>query len=176
MHVSIPMLFDRRRLDLQINANNLLLALFLDHARALAQFCKAEVRTLAQFQACCNQNAVNLETGSPFEFEQDVDQSRVTCTSAQYPASASEDRPRKGLHSPARLVPRDCPHLQSPWNHSRLEWIAEGRSLSHARLIGYSARIFKLCHRRSAAFPKRTEAHLPSCGLSNHASTVRIAT
>jgi len=47
--VGVPVLFDRRRLNLEINAHDLLLALFLHHARTLAQLRKPDVGTLAQF-------------------------------------------------------------------------------------------------------------------------------
>jgi hypothetical protein len=141
--------FDLRRLNFKIYAHNLLPAFFLNHARTLAQFRKADVRALAQFQTRRNQNAVNLKAGASFKFKQDIDQARVTCASAQNPAPAAEYRARDGLHSPARLIPRDRTHLQSPWNQPRLEWIAKSRSLSHARLIGRGARTFRLCGSRA---------------------------
>jgi hypothetical protein len=95
----------RRRLNFEINAHNLIPAFPLDHACALAQLRKADMRALAQFEARSNQNAVNLEAGVSFKFKQDLDQARVTCTAAQNPTPASKDRAGKGFHHPARLVP-----------------------------------------------------------------------
>ncbi len=128
----------------EIDAYNFIPAFFPHHARALAQLRKADMRSLTQLQAGGDQNAVDFEAGAPFEFEQDIDQAGVTCTSAQYPAPAGEDRAGERLYRPARLVSRYRPHLQSPWNHTWLKWVAKDRSLSHAGLIGCNSRTFML--------------------------------
>ena len=100
----IPVILDRRRLNLEINAHDLLLAFLPNHARALAQFRKADMRSLAEFKTRRNQDAVNLQARPPFKLKENVDQARVTRAPAQYPASATENRPSKGLHCPARFA------------------------------------------------------------------------
>jgi len=47
---AVPRFRQRRRLHLQIDADNFLLAIFPHHPRALAQLGKANVRSLAEFQ------------------------------------------------------------------------------------------------------------------------------
>ena len=80
------------RLDLQINAHDLLAAIFPDHPRALAKFRKTNVRTLTQFNAGSYENAVNLEARLPLKFKQNVDQAFIAGTAAQNPTPASQDR------------------------------------------------------------------------------------
>jgi hypothetical protein len=104
-YVRIPVILDRRRLNLEIDAHNLLLAFFPNHPRTLAQFRKADVRTLAEFKTRRNQDAVDLQARPPFKLKENIDQARVTRAPAQYPASATENRTSKGLHCPARFVP-----------------------------------------------------------------------
>lgn len=93
----------RPRLYLQIDADDFLLAIFAHHLRALAELGKANVGSLAEFQSCCNQNAVDFQAGAPLEFKQDLDQARVACAPAQHPASAPENRAGQGFDRPARL-------------------------------------------------------------------------
>ncbi len=94
----------RPRLNLQIDADNFLLAIFAHHPRALAEFGKANVGALAELQSCRNQNAVDFQAGVPFKFKQHIDQSGVACAPAQHPASAPENRAGQGFDRPARLL------------------------------------------------------------------------
>jgi hypothetical protein len=100
-----PGLLDRSRLNFEIDAHSFFPAFHPDQTRTLAQFRKADMRPLAQFEARGNQDAVDFQAGSPFEFKHDVDQARVTCTPAQHPTPTSEDCAGEGLHHPAPLVP-----------------------------------------------------------------------
>ena len=112
---------------------------------------KANVRSLAEFQPGGYQNAVDFQAGTPLKFKQNLDHARVACTPAQNPASACKNCAGQGFDCPARLLPRDCPHLQRPWNRTCRWGIAKTLSLPHVRFIGGRNGTIMLCKSRSMA-------------------------
>lgn len=83
-------------------------------ARALAEFSKANVAGLTQFEPGRDQNAVDFETSLTFEFEEHGDRSRVAGSAAQYPPAAAKDRTREDAGHARRIFARYRLHLHRP--------------------------------------------------------------
>lgn len=108
--------FQRKRLNLKIDAGNLVSAVDWPKISALAKFGEADMPALAQFHACGNQHTVNIETTSPLEFEQQVHGAGVVACPAQHPSSAAQNRARNRPQQVSRLLHRYGAHLHRPGN------------------------------------------------------------
>lgn len=109
--IAVARFLSRRRLYLKIDADNFALAILPHHSCALAEFRKANVRTLAEFEARGDKNAVDFEAGASLKFEEDFDQAGVACASAEDPAATSEKCAGDGLYGAARVGTRNGAHL-----------------------------------------------------------------
>jgi hypothetical protein len=73
---------ERECLHLEIDADNLFSAVLVSPAGALAKLGEPQMGSLAQLKSRRDENAVNLKTGAPLEFEEDIDQSGIGGASA----------------------------------------------------------------------------------------------
>src|ERR1039457_2922419 len=87
----------RKCLYLEIDAGNLLAAIPLVVAGALAEFGEADVPALAQFQPRGNQDDIDFHTDPALELNEHAHRAGIVCASAQNPAAAAENCAREGL-------------------------------------------------------------------------------
>ena len=93
------------------------------HSRALAQFSETNVSLLAEFDARCDQDAVDVDARMALKLEEHIHQAGISRSPAQHPTPAAQDRPCERLNEPPRFVCRDGSHLQGPGDRSRLHGI-----------------------------------------------------
>lgn len=107
---------DREGLDLQVDAGYLRAALLGMVAGALAEFGKADMPVLAQFQAGGDQYAVYIYTCLTLKLEEHRDRAGFVRSTAEHPTAATENGTGEGLDQAARLLDGDRLHLQCPGN------------------------------------------------------------
>ena len=115
---------DGKGLDLQVDAGNLGAAILLVAAGALAEFGKADVPALAQFQAGGDHHAVNIDAGLPLKLEQHIHGAGIVCSAAENPAATTQDCAGESLDQARRLFDGDGLHLHGPGNAHHLSCVA----------------------------------------------------
>ncbi len=95
-------------------------------AGALAEFGKANMPALAQFQPGGDQHTVNIYAGLPLELEQHVHRAGIVGAAAQNPSAAAENCACESLDQPRWLLYGDGLHLHRPGNAHRLYRVDSG--------------------------------------------------
>lgn len=94
----------RRRLDFEIYAYDLVWGTLASEYGALAKLGELKVSRSAEFNSGSDEDAIDLQARSPLELEEQIDQPGIGGASAQHPPAASEDCAGNSLHEPARLL------------------------------------------------------------------------
>jgi len=115
---------------------NLGAAILLVAAGALAEFSKANVTVLAQFQAGGNHHAVNIDAGLPLKLEQHIHGACIVCSAAENPAATTQDSAGEGLDQARGLFCGDGLHLHGPGNVDCMSCILGWQHEFHTCFIG----------------------------------------
>lgn len=129
----------RRGLNLEIHAHNLVRRTLPTKYGALAKLRELQVGRSAQFHAGSDKDAVDLQARSPLEFKEQVYQAGISRAAAQHPPATCEDRPSHSLNQAARFLAGNRSNLHRPGNRHGLHFVARNRLWSHVLLIGGAA-------------------------------------